>query len=115
MYDRMIDSELNLNHQTVYDILTKELGVRTLGGCCMKITFPVNTAISMKGSLDQKVYFSGSEAQYSTDLSPCNFFLFLRLKFHLKGRHFETGQHPKVVTDQLRVHPHEDFQHCYQE
>jgi hypothetical protein len=31
---RMISSELNLNHQTIYNILTEELGMRTLG-CCM--------------------------------------------------------------------------------
>jgi DNA invertase Pin-like site-specific DNA recombinase len=43
----MIGSELNLNHQTVYNILTKELGIRTLG-FCMTTTLPVNTAISVK-------------------------------------------------------------------
>jgi hypothetical protein len=30
----MISSELNLNHQTVHDIFTEELGMQTLG-CCM--------------------------------------------------------------------------------
>jgi hypothetical protein len=36
----MIGSELNLNHQTVHDILTEELGMRTLG-CCITIMLPV--------------------------------------------------------------------------
>jgi len=43
-------------------------------------------------------------------MSPCDFFLFLKLEFHLKGRHFGTVDNiHKVVTDQLRALPHEDF------
>jgi len=53
---------------------------------------------------------------YSPDLSPCDFFLFPKLKFHLKGRHLGTVDNiQKIVTDQLRALPHEDFQHCYRE
>jgi hypothetical protein len=37
---RMIGSELNFNNQTVYDILTEELGMRT-DGCCITTTLPV--------------------------------------------------------------------------
>jgi hypothetical protein len=37
---RVIDSELSLNHQTVRDILTEELGMRTLR-CYMTTTLPV--------------------------------------------------------------------------
>jgi hypothetical protein len=36
----VIGSELNLNHQTDHDILTEELGMRTLG-CCITTTLPV--------------------------------------------------------------------------
>ena len=40
---------------------------------------------------------------YSPDLSPCDFFLFQRLKFRLKGRHFGTVENiEKAVTDQLK-------------
>jgi transposase len=53
---------------------------------------------------------------YSPDLSPCDIFLFPKLKFHLKGCHFGTVDNiQKVVTDQLRALVHEDFQHCYRE
>jgi len=53
---------------------------------------------------------------YSPDLSPCDFFLFPKLKFHLKGRHLGNVDNiQKVVTDQLRALPHDDFQHCYRE
>ena len=47
---------------------------------------------------------------YSPDLSPCDFFLFPILKFHLTGCHFGIVDNiQKVVTDQLWALPHEDF------
>jgi hypothetical protein len=43
---------------------------------------------------------------YSPDRRLCGFFLFPKLKFHLKGHHFETVDNiQKVVTDQLRALP----------
>ena len=65
---------------------------------------------------DQKEYSNGSAAPYSPDLSPCDLFLFPKLKFHCKGRNFGTVVNiQKVMTHQLRALPHEDFQHCYKE
>jgi hypothetical protein len=53
---------------------------------------------------------------YSPDQSLCDFFLFPKHKFHLKGGHFETvDKIQKIVTDQLRARSHEDFKHCYRE
>ena len=53
---------------------------------------------------------------YSPDLSPWDFFLFPKLKFHLKGRHFGTVENiEKAVTDQLKVIPVSDYQRCYEE
>jgi len=50
---------------------------------------------------------------HSPDLSPCDFFLFPKLKFHLKGHHLGTVDNiKKVVTEQLRALPHEHVQHC---
>jgi hypothetical protein len=50
---------------------------------------------------------------YSPDQSLCDFFLFLKLKFHLKGCHFLTVDNiQKVVTEQLGALLYEDFQHC---
>jgi hypothetical protein len=50
------------------------------------------------------------------DLGPCDFFLFLRLKNHLKGRHFGTLDNiQKSVTDELKGTPAEAFQHCYEQ
>ena len=53
---------------------------------------------------------------YSPDLSPCNFFLFPKLKFYLKGRHFGTVENiEKAVTDQLKAILVSDYQCCYEE
>ena len=53
---------------------------------------------------------------YSLDLSPCDFFLFPKLKFYLKGRHFGTVENTeKAVTDQLKAILVSDFQRCYEE
>jgi hypothetical protein len=70
---------------------------------------PCHTAISVNDVLTKKVIPLVPEPPYSPYLSPCDFFLFTKHKFHLKGRHFGT------VTDQLRELPHEEFQHCYRE
>jgi len=51
---------------------------------------------------------------YSPDLSPCDFFLFLRLKNHLKVRHFGTLDNiQKSITDELKGIP--AFQYCYEQ
>jgi hypothetical protein len=53
---------------------------------------------------------------YLPDLSPCDFFLFPRLKNHLKGRHFGSLDNiQKSVTDELKGIPAEAFQHCYKQ
>ena len=53
---------------------------------------------------------------YSPDLSPYDFFLFPRLKNHLKGSHFGTlDSIQKSVMDKLKGIPAEAFQHCYEQ
>jgi len=72
---------------------------------------PCHTAISVNECLAKKGFSVVPQPPYSPDLSPCDFFLFPKLKFHHKGRHFGTVDNiQKVVTDQLRALLHEDFQ-----
>ncbi|GFW32557.1 uncharacterized protein TNCV_677141 [Trichonephila clavipes] len=53
---------------------------------------------------------------YSPDLSPCDFFLFPKLKNHLKGHHFGTLENIRTaVTDQLKAIPISEFHQCYEE
>ena len=48
-------------------------------------------------------------------VNTCDFFLFPRLKNHLKGRHFNTLDNiQNSVTDELKGIPAEAFQHCYE-
>ena len=73
------------------------------------------------GSLHQwifgiKIIPAVSQPTYSPNLSPCDFFLFSRLKNHLKGRHFGTLDNiQKSVADELKGIPAEAFQHCYEQ
>ncbi|GFX14283.1 putative transposase [Trichonephila clavipes] len=53
---------------------------------------------------------------YSPDLSPCDFFLFPKLKNHLKGHPFETLENIQTaVTEQLKAIPTSEFHQCYEE
>jgi hypothetical protein len=77
---------------------------------------PSHTAISVNKYLTKKGILVVPQPHYSPDVSPRDSYLFPKLKFHLRGRHIGTVYIvQKVRTDQLRVIPHEDFQHCYRE
>ncbi|GFX11260.1 putative transposase [Trichonephila clavipes] len=53
---------------------------------------------------------------YSPDLSPCDGFLFPKLKNLLKGHHFGTLENIQTaVTDQLKAIPISEFHQCYEE
>ncbi|GFW08910.1 putative transposase [Trichonephila clavipes] len=53
---------------------------------------------------------------YSPDLNPCDFFLFPKLKNHLKGHYFGTQENIQTaVTDQLKAIPISEFHQCYEE
>jgi hypothetical protein len=50
---------------------------------------PCYTAISVNEFLARKGISVVPQPPYSPDLSPCDFLLFQKLKFHRKGRHLE--------------------------
>jgi hypothetical protein len=53
---------------------------------------------------------------YSPDLAPCDFFLFPKLKTHLKGPNFGTVENVQAAaTRALNKISSEDFLHCYEE
>ena len=71
---------------------------------------PCYNAIFVNVYLTKKSIPVFPQPPYSSDLSACDFFVFPKFKFHLKGRHFGTVDNiQKVVIDQLRALPHEDF------
>ena len=77
---------------------------------------PCHTALSITEFLAKRSIPVVPQPPYSPDLSPCDFFLFPRLKKCLKGRHFGTLQNIQTtVTDLLKSIPASEFQHCYEE
>ena len=77
---------------------------------------PCHMAISVIEFLAKKGIPVVPQPPYSPGLSPCDFFLFPKLKFHLKGCHFGTVENiEKAVTDQLKAIPVRDYQRCYEE
>jgi hypothetical protein len=76
---------------------------------------PCHTAVSINEFLAEKCMPVFPQPPYSLDLSPCDFFLFPRLKNHLKRRHFGILDNiQKSVTDELKGIPAEAFQYCYE-
>ena len=66
---------------------------------------PCHTAVFINEFLAEKSIPVVPLPPYFPDLSPCDFFLFLRLKTHLKGRHFCILDNiQKSVTDELKVY-----------
>jgi hypothetical protein len=68
---------------------------------------PAHTAISITEFLVKKNIPTLAHPLYSSDLAPCDFYLFPKLKSKLKGFHFGT------VTDELRTLIENDFRYCY--
>ncbi|GFG34094.1 hypothetical protein Cfor_05551 [Coptotermes formosanus] len=96
----------------------KWLSYQEQGANCKGIRHPLSchTAGSINEFLAEKSIPVVLQPPYSPDLSPCDFFLFHRLKNHLKGGHFGTLDNiQKSVTDELKGIPTEAFQYCYEQ
>jgi transposase/AraC-like DNA-binding protein len=53
---------------------------------------------------------------YSPDLAPCDFFLFPKIKSHLKGRRFQDVEEIQAnATRQMLAIPEKEFQACFQQ
>ena len=77
---------------------------------------PCHMAVSINEFLAEKSIPVVPQPPYSPNLSLCDFFLFPRLKNHLKGRHFGTLDNiQKSVNDELKGIKAEAFQHCYEQ
>ena len=75
---------------------------------------PVHRAVAVQEILALKQVFVLNHPPYSPDLSPCDYFLFPKLKLPLKGRLFEDVQGIQgAVTSSLRAVPQEDVQRSF--
>ena len=76
---------------------------------------PVHRAVAVQEFLARKQVCVLHHPPYSPDLSPCDYFLFLKLKLPMKGRLFEDVQDIQaVVTSSLRAIPQERVQRSFQ-
>jgi hypothetical protein len=69
-----------------------------------------NTALSIQEFLAKKNIPVLPHPPYSPDIARCDFYLFSKLKFKLKGHHFETMEN---ITDELHTFTENDFRYCY--
>ena len=77
---------------------------------------PCHTTDSINEFLAEKNIPVFPQPPYSPDLSPCELFLFPRLKNYLKRHHFVTlGNIQKSETEELESIPAEAFDHCYEQ
>ena len=71
---------------------------------------PAHLAAKIRQFLAQNQVATLNHPPYSPDLSPPDYFLFLKVKMQLKGARFDTIEEiQKAVTDQLNKIPAEDF------
>jgi len=76
---------------------------------------PVYRAAAVQEFLARNQVCVLNHPPYSPDLSPCDYFLFPKLKLPLKGRFFEDVQDIQgAVTSSLRAIPQEDVQRSFQ-
>jgi hypothetical protein len=66
--------------------------------------------------LDSKQINVLEHPPYSLDLAPNDFFMFLKIKAILKGRHFDDSDEIKSnAMAALKVIPQNQFQNCFEE
>ena len=115
---RLIAQEVGLPKTDVHRFIMEDLHMRKI---CAKLV-PKNlsdvchTSIAVREFLAQNKITTLPHPPYSPDLAPCDFFLFPKLKTHLKGHNF--GKAENVQTAAMRVLDNissEDFLHCYEE
>lgn len=76
---------------------------------------PCHTALKVSQYLTSKGITVLPQPPYSPDMSPCDFFLFPKVKSVVKGTHFESIEEIQTsVTRVLKDIPVEEFQKCYQ-
>ncbi|EZA49234.1 hypothetical protein X777_12493 [Ooceraea biroi] len=126
---RMIAEEVGISKTIVHEIITEKLHMRKI---CAKLVpknlgadqmehrlltnQEIHTSLLVREFLNGKSITVLPHPPYSPDLAPCDFFLFPKLKSHLKGKHFRTIENiQKAVTDALNSLTENEFIHCYNE
>jgi len=112
---RLIASELGMNRDSVWKIITEDLGMRKI---CAKMVPKLLTDDQKDRRLQVcQDILERLETEPGllrrTRLAPCDFFLFLKLKGVIKGTRFrDVDAIKRAVTMELRRIPGESFQGC---
>jgi len=107
---QLIAEEVGLPKMDVHRIIMEDLHMRKI---CAKLV-PKNLSYVWE-FLAQNIITSLPHPPYSPDLAPCDFFLFPKLKTHLKGHHFGTVENVQAAATRALNISSEDFLHCYEE
>ena len=107
---RLIAEEVELPKTDVHRIITEDLHMRKI---CAKVVLK-NLSHVWK-FLAQNNITTLPHPPYSPDLATCDFFLFPKLKAHLKRHHFGTVDNVQAATTRASNISSEDFLHCYEE
>jgi len=77
---------------------------------------PAHNALSFKKFLTKHKITVLEHPLYSTDLAPCDFFLFPKIKSALKGTRFESVDAVIAkATELMNKLSEDDLQHCFQQ
>ena len=76
---------------------------------------PSHTSFAVREFLAQHNNITLPHPSYSPDLAPCDFFLFPKLKTHLKGHHFGTAENVEAAETRTLNIASEDFLNCCEE
>jgi len=115
---RVIAEELNMNRETVRQIVNEDLGMRKFSAKMV----PRNLTHDKKQrqlhiSPDLRIPLQKWTIQpNSPHLAPCDFWFFPKLKSALKGRRFaDLSDIQRNVKTLLQVIPENDFQDCFRQ
>jgi len=107
---KLIAEEVGLLKTDVHRIITEDLHMRKI---CAKLV-PKNLS-DVWEFLAQNNITTLPHPSYSPDLTPCDFFLFPKLKTHIKEYHFGTVENVQTAATRTLNISSEDFLHRYEE
>jgi len=114
----LMAEEVGLPKTDVHRIITEDLHMRKIANTWFlhHNNAPSHTSFAVREFLVQHNITTLPHPPYNLDLAPCDFFLFPKLKTHLKGHNFGTVENVQAAaTRALNNISSEDFVHCYEE
>ena len=115
---RDVAEDLNISIGSCHSIFINDLGRicgRTKIGFCTMIT-PLLTNRCLCANFWPKTTLMMPQPLYSTDLAPCDLFLFLKLKRPMKGRRYATLDEIKTASkEELNKIKKDDFLKCFED